>query len=179
MTTHETSQLSKTTVTSRNSLLGRSVIAGVVVLFAIAAMGSPAFSKQRESDVEPTPTDAEKKAEKNAVKEAAQPVDPQWTDYMNDLQSQIVGKWFPPAGQDVYKPVAVEVRVRKDGRLSKADIVLSSQIPDVDKAARQAVLDAAPFKAFPTGVKAADFARFELKFDQVKIDRKESIIRKL
>jgi TonB family protein len=178
MTRTAQNRLSKNTAISRKSLLGKCLLAGAAVLFATSVFSSTAFARQRESDVEPIPTEAEKRAAKNAEKNANQPVDPQWTDYMNELQSQIVGKWFPPSGQDVYKPVAVEIRVRKDGKLSKADIVLSSQIPDVDRAARKAVLDAAPFKAFPAGVKG-DFARFELKFDQVKVDRKESIIRKL
>lgn len=151
---------------NRSVVLKGSLIAGIL-LFATEACLCPALAQKADSD----------KASSKHGKKAE--VDPHWAPYIQDLQAQIVGKWFPAEGQEVYKAVVVEVRIRKDGRLSKADILKSSTIPDVDKAARKAVLDAAPFKAFPDDVKKEDFANFEINFDKVDIDRKETVVRKI
>ncbi len=102
-----------------------------------------------------------------------------WTTYKKDLETEILGKWFPPTGQEVYKAVVVEFRVRNDGKLSKTDIIKACGIPDVDKSARQAVITAAPFKTFPSDANKRDFAKFEVTFDKAKIDRKNSVMREL
>ncbi len=102
-----------------------------------------------------------------------------WTDYKKDLETEVIGKWFPPTGQEVYKSVVVEFRVRNDGKLSKTDFVKATGIPDVDKSAMQAVITAAPFKSFPADANKRDFAKFEITFDKAKLDRKQSVMREL
>lgn len=155
-------------ITTNNRSILRKYLIGAASLLLAASIGmSTAFAKESGGKKEGT-------ADSKASAES-----PEWTKYETELERQIVGKWFPPAGQEVYKPVTVELRIRKDGRLSKSDILKSSQIPDVDAAALNAVKDAAPYSPFPEGVKKEDFAKFEINFDKSDIDFKRKVVRKI
>lgn len=110
---------------------------------------------------------------------AADPESALWNAYLVDLEKQILGKWFPPKGVALYKSVNLEIRIRKDGQLSKADITRSSQILAVDEAAKKAVQKAAPYKPFPDGVKKEDFERFEVKLGKAQVNASDGIVRKL
>jgi TonB family protein len=151
----------------KSSILRKFLIAGTSLLVVAGVGMSSAFAKDSKS--------ASEKADSSAAASDGS----EWTSYETGLEEEILGKWFPPTGQEVYKAVKVEMRIRKDGHLSKADIVKSSQIADVDAAARKAVTDAAPFKAFPQGVKKEDFAKFQINFDKSDIDLKRKIIKKV
>jgi TonB family protein len=103
----------------------------------------------------------------------------EWDAYVVDLEKKVLSKWFPPPGIKAYKGVKVEMRIRKDGRLSRTSMTKSSQILVVNQAAVKAVKDAAPFKPFPDSLKGKDFATFEVKFDKYDIALKRRIVRKI
>ncbi len=143
--------------------------AAASILLATSIGAHSAFAKDSKNE---TKTKTETKSE--AVVE-----DPAWDSYAEGIEQQVLGKWFPPAGVDQYKGVILEVRIRKDGRLSNTVISKSSQIDAVDAAAKKAITDAAPFKPFPEGIKVEDFARFEIKLDKADVSLKRRIVRKI
>lgn len=151
-------------VTRSRSILKKSFVAAASILLASSIGTSSAFAQG---------------SDKAADAKAAASDGSEWNGYLDGLQEQVLGKWFPPSGIEHYKGVKVEMRIRKDGRLSKADITKSSQIREVDLAAKKAVVNAAPYKPFPDGIKKEDFARFEIKFDKSDIAFKRRIVRKI
>lgn len=151
----------------RNGVIVRKYLVAVTsILLVTAIIGSlPAFADE-----------SKKETEKAADTKAAD--SSEWDAYTDELQEQIVGKWFPPSGIRHYKGVKFELRIRKDGKLSRVNLTKSSQIIKVDEAARKAVNRAAPYKPFPDGIKK-EFANFEVNLDKSEIDLKRKIVRKI
>ncbi len=137
------------------SILRESLVAITAILLATSIGTFPAFAQDDVSNAS------------------------EWDAYIVDLEKQVLGKWFPPPGIKAYKAVKVEMRIRKDGRLSRTSMTKSSQILVVNEAAVNAVNKAAPFKPFPDSLKGKDFATFEVKFDKSDIALKRRIIRKI
>jgi TonB family protein len=67
---------------------------------------------------------------------------------MADLQKHIKRCWYPPHGRDT-KRVKVIFTVSTNGELTKLQLLQSSGLLIVDKAALKAVEDAAPFRHLP------------------------------
>jgi TonB family protein len=145
------------------------LVAATAILLTISNSACPGLAKESEKETD-------KKADTTA---ATVPDNSAWDAYVDDLEKQIIGKWFPPSGISKYKGVKVEIRIRKDGRLSRTNVTRSSQILKVDEAAKKAINNAAPYKPFPDGVKKEDFATFEVKLDKSDIDAKRKIVRKI
>ncbi len=70
--------------------------------------------------------------------------------YMADLQRRIKKHWFPPKGNES-KRVMVIFKVHTDGTMSNLRIDRSSGVAVADKAALDAVENAAPFRPLPAG----------------------------
>ncbi|MDZ4834381.1 MAG: TonB C-terminal domain-containing protein [Candidatus Melainabacteria bacterium] len=149
--------------------LRKYLIAATSILLAASISACPAFAKESGKEIK-------KSAE---IQAAADSTDPAWNAYVEELEKQVIGKWFPPSGIRNYKFVKIELRIRKDGFLSRTNLSRSSQIQVVDEAAEKAIKDAGPFKPFPEGIKKTDFATFEVKFDKSDIDAKRKIVRKI
>ena len=82
--------------------------------------------------------------------------------YMADLQRRIKKHWFPPKGQES-KRVMVIFKVHTGGELSDLRIDHSSGLQIADKAALDAVQNAAPFRPLPAG--APDAVDIQFTFD--------------
>lgn len=74
--------------------------------------------------------------------------EPDFGPYMRDLQDRIKRRWEPPRGNES-KRVVLLFKIAKDGRLLKVTMVKGSGMPAADKAALDAVENAAPFKPLP------------------------------
>lgn len=70
--------------------------------------------------------------------------------YVAEVSRKIKAGWFPPARQP-YKVVRVSFVVTPQGQLANLKVTQSSGHAQVDEAARQAVLRAAPFAPLPAG----------------------------
>ncbi len=73
--------------------------------------------------------------------------------YMADLQRRIKRHWFPPKGNES-KRVVVIFKVHTGGELSNLRLDHSSGVALADKAALDAVQNAAPFRPLPQGAPA-------------------------
>ena len=82
--------------------------------------------------------------------------------YMADLQRRIKRAWFPPRGQES-KRVKVIFKIHSDGSLEALRISGSSGLALADKAALDAVQNAAPFRQLPAG--APPVVDIEFTFD--------------
>ncbi|MBX9571318.1 MAG: TonB family protein [Candidatus Obscuribacterales bacterium] len=82
--------------------------------------------------------------------------------YMQDLQRRIKRAWFPPRGQES-KRVKVIFKIHTDGTLEALRISGSSGLAIADKAALDAVQNAAPFRPLPAG--APPVVDIEFTFD--------------
>ena len=72
------------------------------------------------------------------------------TPYLADLRRRIKRGWFPPRGQES-KRVKVIFKITSDGKLEALRIAGSSGRALADKAALDAVQNAAPFRPLPAG----------------------------
>lgn len=82
--------------------------------------------------------------------------------YMQDLQRRIKRAWFPPRGQESRR-VKVIFKIHSDGTIEALRISGSSGIALADKAALDAVQNAAPFRPLPAG--APPVVDIEFTFD--------------
>lgn len=155
-------------VTCSRSILRKYIVAATSIILGTSIGTCSAFAEE-----------SKKETEKTADSQAAVSDGSEWDAYANEVEKQVLRKWFPPRGIKVYKAVRVAMRIRNDGRLSGVHITRSSQIGVVDEAARKAVRNAAPFKPFPDGLKKENFANFEIRFDRWDVTSKRKIIRKL
>jgi TonB family protein len=151
-------------LTIKTTLKGLLSKAGMlVVLTILASSGADSAWAQ----------DAKEKDAKSAeTSSASSPWDP----YLKEMGEQILHQFGSPSRVGQYKNMKVELRVRKDGKLSNSHLTKSSQIVSVDHAAKRAVIKAAPFKPFPEGIKD-EFARFEVNFDKSDIAAKRTIVK--
>ncbi len=121
--------------------------------FPVAATVLLSFFLVGSSSVESCAADSLPSDPKQAVKSAA-PIaaqeDVDFGPYMADLQRRVRRAWFPPSGKES-KRVVVIWKVHRDGNASNIRIDRSSGNVDCDKAAAQAVENAAPFHALPSG----------------------------
>jgi len=72
--------------------------------------------------------------------------------YMNELTRRIKMNWEPPRGKERLR-VVVLMKVSKDGRLLSSYIKNSSNDPEADKAALNAIQRSSPFKPLPSDFK--------------------------
>jgi TonB family protein len=98
----------------------------------------------------------------NKAPSVAAQADVDFGPYMADLQRRIKRAWFPPKGNES-KRVVVVFKVHKGGELSNLRLVTSSGVAIADKAALQAVENAAPFRTLPPG--ASDDVDIQFTFD--------------
>lgn len=89
--------------------------------------------------------------------------EPDFGPYMRDLQDRIKRRWEPPRGNES-KRVVLLFKIAKDGRLLKVTIVKGSGLPVADKAALDAVENAAPFKPLPPEFRGSD-VEIQFTFD--------------
>jgi TonB family protein len=81
--------------------------------------------------------------------------EPDFGPYMRELQRRIKKNWNPPRGNES-KRVILLFKVSRDGQLLSLRVYKSSSNPENDKAAVQAVRDAAPFRPLPPEYKGRD-----------------------
>ncbi len=74
--------------------------------------------------------------------------------YMRELQRRIKMNWDPPKGNE-NKRIVLLIKIAKDGRLLSCNIFKSSGFPNADKAAINAVHDAALFRPLPSEFKGS------------------------
>lgn len=72
----------------------------------------------------------------------------EFTPFMRNLQVKIRSNWHPPKN-DSSNTVEMLFRIAKDGSLISHEILKSSGIPEVDKAAVDALILSAPFEPLP------------------------------
>lgn len=82
--------------------------------------------------------------------------------YMADMQRRIKRAWFPPRGQESRR-VKVAFKIDSTGNLSKIRLEVPSGFEAADKAAIQAVENAAPLRPLPVG--APSIVDIEFTFD--------------
>jgi len=82
--------------------------------------------------------------------------------YMRDLQRRIQAAWFPP-NDHKSKRVEVQFKVDRSGEVVDEKISKSCGIAAADKAALQAIVDAAPFQPLPAG--ANEIVDIQFTFD--------------
>lgn len=93
--------------------------------------------------------------------------------YMTELKHRIIDQWLPPLGD--LKRVAIDFDVTQKGAVLNAKVARSSGSSADDKAALNAVLQAAPFATLPKGSESS--MHFELNFDD-KLRKADSHRRK-
>lgn len=76
--------------------------------------------------------------------------DPDFTEYMAELQRAIKRHWYPPKCP-TSKRVQVTFKVRRNGTMSNLKLLVSSGVAIADQAALKAVQLAAPFRHLPSG----------------------------
>ena len=82
--------------------------------------------------------------------------------YMADLQRRIKRQWYPPKGNES-KRVKVRFKIYADGRMENLQIKNSAGVAVCDRAALDAVENAAPFKPLPPN--ASNDVDIEFTFD--------------
>lgn len=80
--------------------------------------------------------------------------EPDFGPYMRELQRQIKKNWNPPKGNES-KRVVLMFKIAKDGRLLSCFVHKSSDDPETDKAALDALQKAMPFKPLPSEFKGS------------------------
>ena len=81
--------------------------------------------------------------------------EPDFGPYMRELQRRIKRRWNPPRGNRS-KRVVLMFKVSKDGRLLSLSVHTSSEKPESDEAAINAVKAAAPFRPLPPEYRGND-----------------------
>ncbi len=72
--------------------------------------------------------------------------------YMRNLQNKIKSNWAPPKSNES-KRVILIFKIAKDGNLVTSSVLKSSGNPEVDNAAKEALLKSAPFEKLPDSYK--------------------------
>lgn len=75
--------------------------------------------------------------------------------YMKNLQNKIKSNWAPPK-INKSKRVVLIFKIAKDGNLLASSVLKSSGNPEVDNAAKEALLKSAPFEKLPDNYKGND-----------------------
>lgn len=72
--------------------------------------------------------------------------------YMRNLQKKIKTNWNPPKNNESNQIVLL-FKIAKNGSLLSSSVLKTSDNPDVDKAAKEALLKSAPFEKLPDSYK--------------------------
>jgi TonB family protein len=89
--------------------------------------------------------------------------EPNFNDYMSELQRRIRRNWRPPDDQED-KTVVYIFTIAKDGRLLSKSIKRSSGSPQADAAALAAIEMSAPFRPLPPEFRGGSI-NIEFRFD--------------
>lgn len=84
--------------------------------------------------------------------EEKQPNEPDFAPYMRNMQKTIKAKWEPPKG-DTSKRVVLFYTLNRKGEVIKSNILETSGDVNMDKAAMDALQEAAPFGKLPKSFK--------------------------
>ncbi len=102
--------------------------------------------------------------DKGNIDRATEPtkaVDPDFSQFMADLQRRIKRSWFPPKGPT--QKTVLRFSINQNGTMSDLKLQTSSGISTYDQAALTAVKNAAPFRRLPEG--APSSVNVEFTFD--------------
>lgn len=105
--------------------------------------------------------------EKGAVRRPTVVADPDFAPFMIKLQRKLAKTWYPPRGTEHLTPT-VTFKIKKDGTVSHIQIKKSAGNPAADKAACQAVKNAAPFSGLPSGSPASVDMVFSFNYKALK-----------